>query len=416
MSAPHLRQILNVICAASIYQCGAPAQTTLHPAALPPQTLESVGVAAEPEIEIADLAPAALNPSALADSIRKYRFMSHEAWDKGEVDSALGYFQHYVKYRPAEAYGHYYIGRIHFEKRDYEAAKPALLAAIAQDSLHINANLMLKSIYDTDDKPNSAARCLERLLLAKPEDVKKRRELADSYRQQGNIRLALSHYRHLAEADSNSIELLELLAVLNEDVDLSKALGWRRRMLRGPLALSSANAETRGVLRAQRLETMESMFNLQRQAGRHELAFATMSDLATEDPANRGSYYSRQVEMAAALGWDKRWIQALERLVEADPGDVQSLCLLAEWYLNQGDAERTRKCLEQGLQVSADDAHLLVLRGDLLVVEGQEEEAIAAYERAMSDPLWRDTAQQRIWQVRPPETDEEKAKREFFGR
>ena len=66
------------------------------------------------------------------------------------------------------------------------------MTAIAQDSLHINANLMLKSIYDADDKPNSAALCLERLLLAKPEDVKKRRELADSHRQQREVMYCFS--------------------------------------------------------------------------------------------------------------------------------------------------------------------------------------------------------------------------------
>ncbi len=35
---------------------------------------------------------------------------------------------------------------------------------------------------------------------------------------------------------------------------------------------------------------------------------------------------------------------------------------------------------------------------------------------AMADQLWRDMAQQRIWQLRPPETEEEKAKRKFFGK
>ncbi len=46
--------------------------------------------------------------------------------------------------------------------------------------------------------------------------------------------------------------------------------------------------------------------------------------------------------------------------------------------------------------------------------QGDEEEAIAAYEQAMADQLWRDMAQQRIWQLRPPETED--AKREFFGK
>jgi hypothetical protein len=34
---------------------------------------------------------------------------------------------------------------------------------------------------------------------------------------------------------------------------------------------------------------------------------------------------------------------------------------------------------------------------------------------AMSDPAWERVAQQRIWKIHPPETEEEKLKREFFG-
>jgi len=79
MPASHLRDVVVLMCAATLYQCGRPAKTTLHPTSLPPLTPESVSVAAEPELAIVDLPSA-----ALSDSIRKYRFMSHQGWDKGE--------------------------------------------------------------------------------------------------------------------------------------------------------------------------------------------------------------------------------------------------------------------------------------------------------------------------------------------
>ena len=41
--------------------------------------------------------------------------------------------------------------------------------------------------------------------------------------------------------------------------------------------------------------------------------------------------------------------------------------------------------------------------------------AVTVYEKAMSDPAWERVAQQRIWKIHPPETEEEKLKREFFG-
>ena len=71
--------------------------------------------------------------------------------------------------------------------------------------------------------------------------------------------------------------------------------------------------------------------------------------------------------------------------------------------------------IDRGLALAPRHAHLQLLRGDIMVRRGDEEEAIEAYETALDDPDWRSVAQQRIWQLRPPETEEEKLKREFFG-
>jgi hypothetical protein len=47
--------------------------------------------------------------------------------------------------------------------------------------------------------------------------------------------------------------------------------------------------------------------------------------------------------------------------------------------------------------------------------EAPEDSVIAEYEKALHDPNWASVAQQRIWQIRPPETEEEKLKKSFFG-
>ena len=71
--------------------------------------------------------------------------------------------------------------------------------------------------------------------------------------------------------------------------------------------------------------------------------------------------------------------------------------------------------MDKGLKEDPEDAHLLVLRGDELVRTGDEEGAIAAFEKARANPAWEKIAQQRIWQIRPPETEEEKLIKQFFG-
>ena len=75
----------------------------------------------------------------------------------------------------------------------------------------------------------------------------------------------------------------------------------------------------------------------------------------------------------------------------------------------------SEKWVDRGLKVDPKSAQLLVLKGDLLFQAEKIQAAIASYERAMEEPNWERIAQQRIWNINPPETEEEKLKKAFFG-
>ena len=102
-------------------------------------------------------------------------------------------------------------------------------------------------------------------------------------------------------------------------------------------------------------------------------------------------------------------------MVEANPRDLESIAMLVQWYLARDEMAAANTWLDKGLKVDPDDGHLLLLKGDELVRGGDEAGAIAAFEKARSNPAWAEVAQQRIWQLRPPESEEEKLKRQFFG-
>jgi len=102
-------------------------------------------------------------------------------------------------------------------------------------------------------------------------------------------------------------------------------------------------------------------------------------------------------------------------MVEANPKDLESVAVLVQWHLSRDEATAAKARLKQGLEEDPVNGNLLLLKGEMLVGEGDEAGAIAAFEKAKSDPVWEKVAQQRIWQLRPPETEEEKLKREFFG-
>ena len=181
---------------------------------------------------------------------------------------------------------------------------------------------------------------------------------------------------------------------------MDQALEWRKRQIEGG---------TGGA------DQLESIVELKLEVGDVEGAYDTLLELARVDSQNAYSYYNRIASIASEEDDDTWRVKGLKGMVEADPKDLKSIAELVEWHQGRGELASAKAWLERGLRGNPKDAHLLLLKGDNLVREGDEEGAIAAFEKAKADPAWEKVAQQRIWQLRPPETEEEKLKRQFFG-
>lgn len=345
---------------------------------------------------------------ATADSIRKYKYYAKTARQNKEYDRAIGYYTTLLQYSPQDLKASYFLGQLYYEKRDSTGAhialpqaRTALLQAISIDSLHLNSNLLLYSIHKAMDSPDSAAQSLERVLIKKPDAAKHRRELADLYRRAGHNEQAIAHYEQLVADGSKDAELLEILAVLHQALgQADQALAWRKRQIEGGMGDA---------------DQLESIVELKLEVGDVKGAYDTLLELTKVDSQNAYSYYNRIASIASEKGDDSMYVEGLKGMVEADPKDLESIAELVEWHQGRGEFAAVKAWLERGLRENSEDAHLLLLKGDNLLREGDEEGAIAAFEKAKADPVWEKVAQQRIWQLRPPETEEEKLKRQFFG-
>ena len=342
---------------------------------------------------------------AKADSIRKYKYYAKTARQNKEYDRAIGYYTTVLQYSPQELTAAYFLGQLYFqEKKDLDNARIALRQAISIDSLHLNSNRLLYRIYQAVGEPDSAALSLERELRKTPDAANRRKQLAELYRREGHNERAIVHYKQLVEADTTGIEdaeLIEILAVLHQELgQVVQALEWRKRQVEGG---------TGGA------DQLESIVELKLEVGDVAGAYDTLLELAKVDSQNAYSYYNRISSIASEAGNDSMHIEGLKGMVEADPKDSESIAELVEWHQSSGEFASAKEWLRRGLKVNPKDAHLLLLKGDNLVKEGDEEGAIAAFEKAKADPAWEKVAQQRIWQLRPPETEEEKLKRQFFG-
>ena len=347
------------------------------------------------------------NEVAIADSIRKYKYYAKTARKNKEYDRAIGYYTTVLQYSPQELTAAYFLGQLYYkEKKDLDNARIALRRAVSIDSLHLNSNRLLYTIYQAVGEADSAALSLERALLKKP-NAADRRKLADLYRREGRNERAIVHYEQLVEAEREdttgveNAELIEILAVLHQELgQVDQALDWRKRQVEGG---------TGGA------DQLESIVELKLEVGDVAGAYDTLLELAKVDSQNAYSYYNRIASIASEAGDDSMHVEGLKGMVEADPKDLKSIAELVEWHQGRGEFASAKAWLERGLKEAPEDAHLLLLRGDNLVREGDEEGAIAAFEKAKADPAWEKVAQQRIWQLRPPETEEEKLKRQFFG-
>ncbi|MCE2447074.1 MAG: tetratricopeptide repeat protein [Candidatus Latescibacteria bacterium] len=347
------------------------------------------------------------NEAAIADSIRKYKYYAKTARQNKEYDRAIGYYTTVLQYSPQELTAAYFLGQLYYkEKKDLDNARTALRRAVSIDSLHLNSNRLLYTIYQAVGEVDSAALSLERALLKKP-NAADRRKLADLYRREGRNERAIVHYEQLVEADREDTtgvedaELIEILAVLHQELgQVEQALQLRKRQVEGGMGGA---------------DQLESIVELELEVGDVKGAYERLVQLAQLDSQNAYSYYNRIASIASEAGNDSMHVEGLKGMVEADPKDVKSIAELVEWHQGRGELAEAKAWLGRGLKVNPKDAHLLLLKGDNLVRQGDEEGAIAAFEKAKADPAWEKVAQQRIWQLRPPETEEEKLKRQFFG-
>lgn len=356
-------------------------------------------------------APAGAAESAQEDSVRKYRFLAKDAREKQDTEDALRYYAEYLKYQPDDPKAYFWIGELNYDKQDLPAARCAFGQALALDSLHLNSNFRLYELFVQEQQPDSASFYLDRVLRLKPDDPgylqgQPRLKLAELFRDQGKARQALRYYLQEAEATPPDQWLIGDIAVLCEEVgEVDQALQWRQRLL-----------TVQGGGTSDQRATLESMVELQVKAGDTKAALATLSQLVKLDTLNRYGYYTRYVQVAEKGGDQEARLKGLEGMAQANVKDPEPPLKLAEWYLNAGDPKTAERWVQRGLRADPRNAHLQLLKGDCLARQKQEDLAIAAYEEAKADPAWAGVAQQRIWELRPPESQEEKLKREFFGK
>ncbi len=352
---------------------------------------------------IGAVANVSANEITHSDSLKKYKFLAKTARMQQDYQEAAEFYRKVTLLDSKDQKSWFFLGDVLYRLRVFDEAKVAFVSALLLDSLHVNTNLRLFSVYSHESDSKAAAAALERVLQVKPKSVIHRRKLADLYRVEGELQRAISHYEFLLNVDASDKRLVEILASLNQDLgDFGQALKWRGLLL------------SKGDFSSQ-IEQLEGVTALHLDSGNHDAAFSSLYRLALLDTTNSYSYYARAENLAVEQKDEVNIVKSREGMVIANPSDTDTIVKLAEWYIKANQPQVAQKWLDRGLEADQNAAQLLVLKGDLLFQAKKNQAAIILYERAMTQPDWERIAQQRIWNINPPETEEEKLKKAFFG-
>ncbi|MFC1693449.1 hypothetical protein ACFL1R_08095 [Candidatus Latescibacterota bacterium] len=115
-------------------------------------------------------------------------------------------------------------------------------------------------------------------------------------------------------------------------------------------------------------------------------------------------------------GNTKNLIRVLERHHKLIPGDSKVIGDLSELLFSVSETNRGAEYVKKGLELSPNDGKLRILLGDYYVSQNETEKALKEYRIALKDEKWRSSAQQLIWRIEKPLTEEEKVEKDFFER
>ena len=107
-------------------------------------------------------------------------------------------------------------------------------------------------------------------------------------------------------------------------------------------------------------------------------------------------------------------IWALKRHHELEPENVEVLGELCENFYPDGLTDEGIAYVKRGLDLAPEDGRFHILMGENYLELGQTSLALAEFHKAMNDDRWKSNAQRLIWQIEPPESDDEIAERDFF--
>ncbi len=339
-----------------------------------------------------------------ADSLlaaRKHFSFAVQYKQSGSLEKALDNYERSLDFVDSLYQVHYSYADLLMKLDRKEEARRELLATLRLNPSHFNSAAILAGQYYEEACYDSALVMYEIMLEGRPDDPA--------------IRASVARLRSYLGKDGDALE--SFMTMIGDGTatpaDHERAL---------EIAISRGETDTVGrILELSRTNGADipSLFTTAAayfmKTGDTGAAMRNLLAAVERNPSDIESY-ERLADIAEKTGDAALAAKALAGLHSNMPENVEILTALAENHLQAGRESEAVALIDTGLSLAPENGKLHILKGTWHREQGRPDEAVAEFEAALADERWEPVARQFIWQIRPPETDEEKAERNFFER
>jgi len=318
-----------------------------------------------------------------------------------EYDLAFDQYEKSIAFNDTVYQVHYSFADLLMKMDRSQDAKIQYLRSLSLNPKHYNSALMLAKLYYEYADYDSTLKMHEILYDLKPDNYGVLESIANIREHLGMKEKALDAYEKLIENGRNSHGNL---------------------MRAGKLAISLGEYENAiNYVNSALMERPEDMDALSMAAElnllleNYKTSGKHLHQMAVIDSTDV-SILTRLEKIYRLSGDTENLIWTLERYHKLSPDNTVIIGELSELLYNNDMIVRGVEYVKTGLELSPEDGKLRILMGEYYLNRGMDKEALNEFKIALNDEKWHSSAQQLIWKIEKPESESEKAEKEFFKR
>ena len=318
-----------------------------------------------------------------------------------EYDLAFDQYEKSIAFNDTVYQVHYSFADLLMKMDRTQDAKIQYLRSLSLNPEHYNSALMLAKLYYESADYDSTLKMYEIVYDLKSDNYEVLASIASLREYLGMKEKALDAYKELIEDGQNSCENLMKAGELAISVgDHKSAVNY----------INSAIRERPGDM-----DVLSMAVELNLALENYETAGKYLHQMAVIDSTDV-SILTGLEKIYSLSGDTENLIWTLERHYKLSPDNTIIIGELSELFYNNDMIVRGVEYVKKGLELSPKDGKLRILMGEYYLSRGMNEEALNEFKIALNDEKWHSSAQQLIWKIEKPESESEKAEKEFFDR